>query len=559
MSNMADEYAYPFDGNGTSPDNLVTGEQQILTPPNYTDFYFIIPDFAPFYQDGLVVTHQPSGTVLTEGVDYHLTHQFNDATLETAKAVYGSITILDKTLAGVLELDYQTIGGLWTLDETAIIDILTNTTLNPRITTWEQVAGLPEAFPPIDHVWNTDDLVGMSEVVDAISAIAIQLGGSEDPGESHLSRTDNPHSVTKNQVGLGNVQNYLVANLTQAQEGTANNAYMTPLRTMDLIAALGLNNVGSHISRVDNPHGVSKAQVGLGSVENYGIATASNAVGGVDNASYMTPLRTREAIDNVVGNSLNSHVINNSNPHGVTKTQVGLSNVENYGIATDIEAIDGIDNNSYMTPLRTKQAIDAQVSTDVGSHANDTSNPHEVTKAQVGLSNLENYPVSTEVQARAGTFNNVYMTPLRTAQAIESLATASIGGHTSDNDNPHDVTATQVGLGNVSNFPIATQNQAEAGISNGTYMTPLRTAQAIAELATGGIDSHVNNVNNPHSVTKGQIGLGQVENNPVATKIEAEGQLSNTTYMTPLRTSESIDVTMGELLNTFVAAEAVFS
>lgn len=46
-----------------------------------------------------------------------------------------------------------------------------------------------------------------------------------------------------------------------------------------------------------NPHNTTKSNVGLGSVQNYGIATQSEAEAGTSNAKYMTPLRTREAID----------------------------------------------------------------------------------------------------------------------------------------------------------------------------------------------------------------------------------------------------------------------
>lgn len=44
-----------------------------------------------------------------------------------------------------------------------------------------------------------------------------------------------------------------------------------------------------------------------------------------------------------------------------TKSEVGLSKVENYGIATELDAKAGTSNTVYMTPLRTKQAITAQV------------------------------------------------------------------------------------------------------------------------------------------------------------------------------------------------------
>src|SRR5690625_7211861 len=42
----------------------------------------------------------------------------------------------------------------------------------------------------------------------------------------------------------------------------------------------------------------------------------------------------------------------------VDKAHVGLSNVQNYGIASQSQAENGTSNNAYMTPLRTKQAIE---------------------------------------------------------------------------------------------------------------------------------------------------------------------------------------------------------
>ncbi|TWN12715.1 phage baseplate upper protein [Bacillus licheniformis] len=56
------------------------------------------------------------------------------------------------------------------------------------------------------------------------------------------------------------------------------------------------------------------------------------------------------------------HATKTDNPHKVTKAQVGLSNVDNV-----------------------KQAS----KTEFDSHVNDTSNPHDVTKAQIGLSNVD--------------------------------------------------------------------------------------------------------------------------------------------------------------------------
>lgn len=54
-------------------------------------------------------------------------------------------------------------------------------------------------------------------------------------------------------------------------------------------------------------------------------------------------------------------------------------------------------------------------------HAADKNNPHTVTKAQVGLGNVENYGIATQAEALAGTSNVKYMTPLRTAEATAQL------------------------------------------------------------------------------------------------------------------------------------------
>ena len=54
---------------------------------------------------------------------------------------------------------------------------------------------------------------------------------------------------------------------------------------------------------------------------------------------------------------VDAHIAVKTNPHGVTKSQVGLGSVNDYGIATQAEAEAGTSDTKYMTPLSTKQAI----------------------------------------------------------------------------------------------------------------------------------------------------------------------------------------------------------
>ena len=56
-----------------------------------------------------------------------------------------------------------------------------------------------------------------------------------------------------------------------------------------------------------------------------------------------------------------------TNPHGTTKSDIGLGSVSNYGVATKTEAETGASNTKYMTPLRVKEAISSSPMYHVGT------------------------------------------------------------------------------------------------------------------------------------------------------------------------------------------------
>lgn len=58
--------------------------------------------------------------------------------------------------------------------------------------------------------------------------------------------------------------------------------------------------------------------------------------------------------------------------------------------------------------------------------------------------------------------------------------------HGKDYYNPHNTTKSQVGLGNVQNFPIATNTDVSEGTSNSSYMTPQKTRQMILDMMAAG-------------------------------------------------------------------------
>ncbi len=100
-----------------------------------------------------------------------------------------------------------------------------------------------------------------------------------------------------------------------------------------------------------------------------------------------------EANDDIASkdSSVDSHTNNKNNPHEVTKTQVGLGNVNNTS-----------DEDKPISTLQ--QAAISAVQDNLDTHTAKKDNPHEVTKAQVGLGNVDNTadedkPISTAAQA----------------------------------------------------------------------------------------------------------------------------------------------------------------
>lgn len=539
---MATTFNYPFDPTGSATTNAVANERHVLSPPAWKDYYFIVPKFAPYFRDSLRAILRPSGRLLVEGVDYHCTHYFHAASHGVARRIYGSITMLDKTLTGVIEISYQTIGGDWVLDVSADLTRLTNTSTNPRITTWEEVVDVPYQFPPIDHQWDLEDLKGFESILPILEDMTQAIRDSTgDSFALHIADKTNPHAVTKDQVGLGSVQNYGIANISEAQAGTANNRYMTPIRTKNMVDGYIVPLLENHTNNNNNPHGVTKAQVGLSAVQNFGTATQLEAEAGLVGNKYMTPLQTKQAIAALATQGLANHVSDTNNPHAVTKTQVGLGSVENFPLATTVEAEASSRNDRYMTPLLVSKQIQVLVKDSMDLHINATNNPHLVTKTQVGLGNVQNFVLATQAEAEAGLITTAYMTPLMTRKAIEAIATGSIGSHLADANNPHAVTKAQVGLSAVQNYAIANTTEAELGQSNIRYMTPLLVKAAIDAQVGVGISGHVTNQANPHAVTKAQVGLSSVLNYGLATQSEAEAGTSNVKYMTPLLVKAAID------------------
>ena len=91
----------------------------------------------------------------------------------------------------------------------------------------------------------------------------------------------------------------------------------------------------------------------------------------------------RQAADKVIQDNLNAHIGNTSNPHKVTKAQVGLGNVQNLAPA-DMPV-----STAQAAAIADAKAAGTKAQTDLNTHANRRDNPHNVTRAQLGLATTD--------------------------------------------------------------------------------------------------------------------------------------------------------------------------
>lgn len=113
-------------------------------------------------------------------------------------------------------------------------------------------------------------------------------------------------------------------------------------------------------------------------------------------ANAINSLRTelKTYIDEAVGNTdtnltaletkVNNHIANKSNPHAVTKSQVGLGNASNTSDANKPVS------TAQAAAIADAKAAGTAAQTSINNHAGRKDNPHTVTRAQLGLATTDN-------------------------------------------------------------------------------------------------------------------------------------------------------------------------
>ena len=239
----------------------------------------------------------------------------------------------------------------------------------------------------------------------------------------------------------------------------------------------------------------------------------------------------------------NSHTIDYSNPHRVTKGQVGLGNVDNITLIpiTQFEEHLATINPHRVTKeqigLGNVENVILVPATALPEHLA-TINPHRVTKEQIGLGNVENEPQVNvrEYKEHVKDYNN----PHGWTKEDFGLGNLNNGKiypknkfkeHT-EATNPHRVTKEQLGLGSVENIEHTTEVEftQHKSASNPHGVTKeqlgLGNLENVSQVSIEEFNDHTS-ATNPHHVTKEDIGLGMIQNENLLSKADFDTHTSN--------------------------------
>lgn len=308
---------------------------------------------------------------------------------------------------------------------------------------------------------------------------------------NHLTNTSNPHSVTKTQVGLGNVVNLDTTNASNITTGTLPSSVLPPVAITTVQVAVSeaamlalTTEEGDVVVRSDENKSYMKNDGVVGDMTDFTeLQTPTDSVLSVNGQTGSVVLTTTNVNEGTnlyytdVRVDSNSSVTANTAKVGITPTQASDITTNNAKVGiTPTQASDIVTNNAKITYpsvdstkvgfISVTQAVNLDtIESDTATNNAKVSDINHVT---LELPNVDN---TSDVDK-----------PVSTAQSTAiGVVQTDINNHEADLANPHAVTQTQVGLGNVDNTsdankPISTATQTALDLKVDTTDATLTTA-----------------------------------------------------------------------------------
>lgn len=414
---------YPYDPTGTAETNRV---KTVRTLPRVRNRAFA-PDGGPFYKDSVVLIDVESGDEIPKS-EYDCLYLYSEATERVGQSVCGIINVHNQAYYGAVEAITQVVGGSFSSNVSAIQRMLETLEIDNRKIRFDDLIDVPVTMPPAPHLTWVGDLYGAEALVTALEQItAANVNANADMADLINERYTQVYDLVNSfSGGIGDNEN----DINDLRDLVNNNHDSVTQSIADLAAAAAddrqdlidtYEELDTRIKAITTQITSMVAQINANASNISSLTTSLNAL-----TSRVTAL---ESSLSTLSNQLSTHVNRIDNPHSVTKTQVGLGSVQNYPAGTLAEMRSGTGSRYAMSHI-VKQFVEEKVAVNTASlnaHIADKSNPHETTKSHVGLSNVSNFVTGTIAEMRSGTTSRYALSHVVKGFVEEKIAAIPTG------------------------------------------------------------------------------------------------------------------------------------
>ncbi len=195
----------PLDVTGLSPANLVEGERHSPLPGTRR---LIIPRYGAFFKDNLRVFDPDTDTDLTDD-QFTVADLWAEASERSGKAVFNTVIITDLAAPAEIAISYQAYGGPHSRNTAELVNwLIQRRTESAGTHAWEELSDIPDRFKPSDHYHLLAHVYGWERVVAAFEHVreAVEIG-------SAASWDEALHGINSSLESLRNNAEFVVESL----------------------------------------------------------------------------------------------------------------------------------------------------------------------------------------------------------------------------------------------------------------------------------------------------------------------------------------------------------
>lgn len=160
---------------GNDPRFLVSREPHTLSEINSRTRRTLVPYEGPFYRNNFKLEFLDSDgnySELVKDQDYYFSLDYIAGWVATSQQIHAGITVTTELLNGMVFVTYQRLGlGWWNGLRNEMLERLASAVYNPRASSWDMIANLPQVFPPGPHAVHWKDTKGLDSLVGVMNRL----------------------------------------------------------------------------------------------------------------------------------------------------------------------------------------------------------------------------------------------------------------------------------------------------------------------------------------------------------------------------------------------------